>query len=147
MCPSRRIVTWIVAAIVVFGLPLGYYNFILDWQGKPYCHAQIVLALENWIERNANDSRSRTSPFPNVGGVARDSLDAIREEMENNMDWAPREKGVRTIYLNCCDLFRLRRIAGSIYWFPLREPRTSRPGLPRRGGFCALAQRFANSAM
>jgi len=82
-------VKWIVAAIVLFALPLGYYNLILDWQGKPYCHAQIMLALENWIERNGNDSRSRTNPFPNVGGVGRDSLDAIREETENMMDWAP----------------------------------------------------------
>ncbi|HEV2971235.1 MAG TPA: hypothetical protein VGY55_14770 [Pirellulales bacterium] len=80
---------WIVAAVLVIGLPLGYYNFILDWQGKPYCHAQIMLAFENWIVRNGKDSTTRTNEFPNVGGVGRNSLNAIREEMEGSMDWAP----------------------------------------------------------
>ena len=84
-----RAARWsIVAAVVLVGLALGFYNFILDWQDKPYCHKQITMSLDMWMQQRGMDFQNRTGPFPNVGGTGKDSLAVIHTEMNDHMEWA-----------------------------------------------------------
>ena len=73
-------------AIVVV-MALGYYRFILDWEGRPFCHKQFMLAFKTWMQDNGMDANSGKNPFPNVNGRGKDSLAAIREYMGDYMGW------------------------------------------------------------
>ena len=79
-----RSTRWIILALVVLvGFPLGYYNFLLDWQGRPFCHKQIMFGFKNWM----TDPKNSTNTFPNVGGASQDSLAAINDNM-NSTNWS-----------------------------------------------------------
>jgi hypothetical protein len=75
-----------LAALI--GLPLGYYQFVLDWEGRPFCHKQIMFAFMTWMDDQGMDIDSNTNLFPNVNGVGRDSLAAISDGMNGQMVWA-----------------------------------------------------------
>src|SRR5580658_7834702 len=70
------------------GSALIYYNFILDWDGKPFCHKQIYTAFVLSMHEAGYDIAHDPKPFPNVKGIGRDSLATIHEGMGNYMDWA-----------------------------------------------------------
>lgn len=70
------------------GLSLVWHQFFLDWDGKPFCHKQIFGAFMNWSEGNGSDINSRAKPFPNVHGQGKESLAAIRDAFDGEMDWA-----------------------------------------------------------
>lgn len=77
-----RSIRWgLIALGILVGLSLCYYWFVLDWQGRPFCHKQIMMSLLTWIDDH------KTNAFPNVRGMSRDSLAAITEEM-NGTAWA-----------------------------------------------------------
>ncbi len=80
---------WVLASALALLLlaPLVYYFLILDWHGRPYCHKQIMLSLKVWMDDEGKNMNSGTNAFPNVGGVGKDSMEAIHEEM-GTMDWA-----------------------------------------------------------
>lgn len=67
--------------------PPTYYFLILDWSGRPFCHKQIMLSLRLWMDDRSKNTNDSLNVFPNVGGVSKDSLETIREEM-GTMDWA-----------------------------------------------------------
>ena len=80
---------WIAGVLAIMvGLCLGYYNFILDWQGRPFCHKQIMFAFSSWMGTDGVDISSKTNAFPNVNGASQESLASIRDEMNGYMDWA-----------------------------------------------------------
>ena len=90
----KRVILWsagaLLALLAVVGLVLvlARSEFLLDWEGRPYCHKGIMFGFKIWMEENGLDMNSNTNAFPNVGGVGRDSLAAIREGMGGHMDWA-----------------------------------------------------------
>jgi hypothetical protein len=69
--------------VALLSLPLGYYFFIVDWQGRPYCHRQIEGALQQWMLEVG-----KTNTFPNIGGLSRDSLAVAGQFMGGPLDWA-----------------------------------------------------------
>ena len=73
---------------VIVALCFAYYFLLLDWQGRPFCHRQIMLAFKTWMQDNGMDINSNTNPFPNVRGGSRDSLAAINGGMNGYMKWA-----------------------------------------------------------
>ncbi len=79
----------VVFLALLVALPFGFYNFVLDWHDKPFCHKQIFLALITWTMKNEPEVADGTRFFPNLGGVGRDSLAAIHREMADSMEWAP----------------------------------------------------------
>jgi hypothetical protein len=88
MRPKHVVLTAAGALFVLVALALIYYHFILDWEGRPYCHKQVLSAFKMWMQDNGMDINSDTNPFPNVNGVGKDSLASINEEMNGHMDWA-----------------------------------------------------------
>lgn len=85
---AKRLVLWIGgAAAVVLGLALGYYFFILDWHGRPFCHKQIMFGFLNAMHPSGGDLTNSKEPFPNVRGLSQASLGAIREDMGSYMAW------------------------------------------------------------
>lgn len=93
----KRIILWLGGTLALLaGLAFGSYHFILDWQGRLYCHKQIMFAFHLWMLDQGLDSDSNTNSFPNVNGVGRDSLATIRDYMNGygDMDWA---KGYRYV--------------------------------------------------
>ncbi len=70
-----------IALAVLIGTPILYYNFIFDWQGRPFCHKQIMLGLLTWTHDGP------TKVLPNVNGTSRDSILAFKEEMAGT-NWA-----------------------------------------------------------
>jgi len=83
---STRI-RWLVVVLVLISLPIVYYNFILDWQNKPFCHKQFLIAFQTWFAINGKDPDGQNNEYPNVGGNSSDSLNVIRKEMGDYMDW------------------------------------------------------------
>jgi hypothetical protein len=85
----KRVILWIAGTLAVLvGLALGYYNFILDWEGRPFCHKQITLAFVCSMHDPGINFANDPKPFPNVKGVGPDSLATIRDGMNGYMDWA-----------------------------------------------------------
>jgi hypothetical protein len=84
-----RPIRWLVVTLaVLLGLSLGFYYFILDWHDKPFCHKQVMLVIQSWMDANGMRSTTLNNPFPNVGGVGQDSLAEIHTEMGEDMAWA-----------------------------------------------------------
>ncbi|MEI8289426.1 MAG: hypothetical protein WCH99_08120 [Verrucomicrobiota bacterium] len=85
----KRVIIWIVVTLILLiGLVLGYDHFILDLEGKPYCHKQIMFAFMNWMTDQDMDINSGTNNFPNVNGIGRDSLATISNGLAGQMEWA-----------------------------------------------------------
>jgi hypothetical protein len=84
---SRRIRTNLLIVAVSVGLALIFYNFILDWHGRPSCHSALGLSLKVWMADKGLDPNSNTNYFPNVRGLSMDSMLSMREEM-NGTNWA-----------------------------------------------------------
>jgi hypothetical protein len=85
----KRLILWGAGILAVLvGLALSYYHFILDWEGRPFCHKQVMFAFMNWMGDHGMDINSHTNTFPNVNGVGRDSLATISEGMNGHMNWA-----------------------------------------------------------
>jgi hypothetical protein len=80
------------AAFVYIVLGVAYYYFILDREGRPYCHKQFYLAFKTWM-----DDRS-TNAFPNTVGRSADSLAEIQEEMGGSTNWAAHYRYVPGLY-------------------------------------------------
>lgn len=79
----KRALIWLgglVATLVMLGA--GYFCFILDWSGRPFCHKQYNLAFRIWMDERG------TNAFPNINGLSADSLMAIREEMGGGTRWS-----------------------------------------------------------
>lgn len=79
---------WLLALGLVVGAPFIYYNFILDWNDKPYCHTALFLAFHSWVEGNKLDWYNSTARYPNVRGRSADSLAVIHRQMDEDMEWA-----------------------------------------------------------
>jgi len=79
----KRSIRWLIVALVVFVCaPIFFYNFIiLDWNGRPYCHKQVMSSFLSWMSDKESNTNGAANEFPNVGGISRDSLAAINEEM------------------------------------------------------------------
>jgi hypothetical protein len=93
----KPVILWVVGTLaVLIALLVGCYRFILDWEGKPYCHKAIMGAFMVWMAdhgTNVNGHKddhgdSGKGIFPNVGGSSSDSLATIRDQMGGDMDWA-----------------------------------------------------------
>src|SRR5579871_5643589 len=83
-----RTIRWLIATLAILvSASLGYYYFILEWHDKPFCHRQVMLSLHLWIARGGKDLATRDNPFPNTGGIGRDSLASIHAEMGEHMEW------------------------------------------------------------
>ncbi len=79
----KRVILVIVAVpLALIAAVVCWYFFVLDWQGRPFCHKQIYTAFRLWMDDQ------KTNAFPNVAGSSRLSLEAIREEMGGSMKWA-----------------------------------------------------------
>lgn len=79
----KRTMLWIGDPVAVLAtLVLGYYFFILDWSGRPFCHKQYYFGFRIWMDDH------KTNSFPNVGGASSDSLMAIREEKGGGTRWS-----------------------------------------------------------
>ena len=64
---TKPVVLWIGGTFaVLIGLAVGYYNFILDWQGRPFCHKQIMFGFLNVMHPSGGDILHDPKPFPNV---------------------------------------------------------------------------------
>lgn len=84
----KRLIGWGAGVLLaMIGLALGYYFFILDWQGRPFCHKQIMFAFLNLMHPGGGDLTHASEPFPNVRGSSLESLAATSEGMNNFMVW------------------------------------------------------------
>lgn len=81
---------WVLASTLTLLviMPPVYYFLILDWQGRPYCHKQIMLGLRVWAQDNGMEARDGRNVFPNVRGLGKDSLKVIHEAMGGSVDWS-----------------------------------------------------------
>jgi hypothetical protein len=85
----KRTILWIAGtSVILIGLALGYHRFVLDWNGRPCCHAQIVLAFTSAMHEPGVNFANDPKPFPNVKGLSQDSLATLRDGMGGYMDWA-----------------------------------------------------------
>jgi hypothetical protein len=85
---TRRTILWIAGTIAVLvGSALGYYHFILDWEGRPMCHKQIMLSLLTVMHPSGGDITNDRQPFPNVKGLSQDSLATLNDAMAGHMAW------------------------------------------------------------
>ena len=82
-----RGIRWVIAVAVLIGLPIGYYNFILDWSNGLHCHKQFMLAFLGWMDRNGKHPDQGNNEFPNVGGVSQTSVNAVSRDMADQMEW------------------------------------------------------------
>lgn len=86
---SKHVILWSAGVFaVLIGLVFAYYRFIVDWEGRSFCHKQVMSAFMNWMSDHGMDINSHTNNFPNVKGVGRDSLAAIHKSMNGHMGWA-----------------------------------------------------------
>src|SRR5436189_6324450 len=68
---AKRLALWIGGAFAVFlGLALCYYLFILDWQGRPFCHKQLMFGFLDVMHPSGGDLTNAKEPFPNVKGLS-----------------------------------------------------------------------------
>ena len=66
---------WVLGMLVVLvGLAIGYYKFVLDWDGEPYCHSLIMLGFLNEMHPSGGEILNDAESFPNVRGSSHDSL-------------------------------------------------------------------------
>jgi hypothetical protein len=89
--PSKRITFWSAGGLAVLflvGLAFGYRYLILDLEGKPFCHKQVMMAFITSMHAPEANLANDPQPFPNVNGVGRDSLAMISEGMNGEMEWA-----------------------------------------------------------
>jgi hypothetical protein len=85
---SKPVILWVAGIIaMLIGLAFGSYFFILDWNGRPFCHKQIMLSLMSVMHTSSGDILNDPKPFPNVKGLSQDSLAANRESMGSYMAW------------------------------------------------------------
>ena len=85
---KRKVIRWAIITVGVLVLiPVVYFGLILDWQGRPFCHKQILLGLLTWSDE------AHTKAFPNVRGLSWDSILAFQEEMAGT-NWARHYKYV-----------------------------------------------------
>lgn len=84
----KRIVRWAVGTLTfLVALVFLWYQFFLDWDGKPFCHKQVWGVLINWSQANGTEINSVANPFPNVHGRSNESLDTIRDLLGVEIDW------------------------------------------------------------
>jgi hypothetical protein len=84
----KRVILWSAGTLAIFiGLAVGFYIFILDWNGRPFCHKQIMFGFMNVMHPSAGDMLNDTQPFPNVKGLSQDSLATIRDGVGGYMAW------------------------------------------------------------
>ena len=84
----QRVILWIAGIFaVLIGLVFGFYGFIVDWQGQPYCHAAIMLAFTKSMHESGVNFANDSQPFPNVNGRSRESLAALRDGMDGYRQW------------------------------------------------------------
>jgi hypothetical protein len=85
---KKRVILWVGGTLAVLvGLAFGCYNFVLDWQGRPFCHKQIMLSFLAVMYPSGGDLTNDRQPFPNVKGLSQDSLAAISDSMAGYMAW------------------------------------------------------------
>jgi hypothetical protein len=72
---------------VLMGVAFGYYHFILDWDGRPFCHKQIMMGLLIVMHPSGGEIVNDPKPFPNVKGLSQDSLATISDNMGSYMAW------------------------------------------------------------
>lgn len=75
------------ALVVVAVLAIGFYFFILDWDGRPFCHKQVYAGMSMWVKYGGEREGSETNGFPNIGGESVGSLAAINEYMGRQTNW------------------------------------------------------------
>ena len=86
---AKRSMVWIGGLLVALvGLVFGYYHFILDWEGQPFCHKQVLFGFRSWMGDNGMDNNSHTNVFPNAKGIGPVSLAAISSGMGGYLTWA-----------------------------------------------------------
>jgi hypothetical protein len=73
--------------VLIVALPFSYSHFILDWQGRPFCHKVVESGFKMWMGDQGLDFNSNTNAFPNVDGRSWQSLAAIQKQM-NGTNWA-----------------------------------------------------------
>jgi hypothetical protein len=79
----KRTMVWIGIPVAVLAtLVAGFYYFILDWSGRPFCHKQHYLGFQIWMEEHKTDA------FPNDSGLSSNSLMAIRDGMGGGTLWS-----------------------------------------------------------
>jgi hypothetical protein len=84
---AKRIILWIGGLFAVLvGLAIGYYNLILDWEGRPSCHKNIMGAFLMWMDEQGMDVDNETNVFPNIEGRGWDSLTVISDAMGGSME-------------------------------------------------------------
>src|SRR4051794_29242658 len=84
----KRVALWVLVTFAVLvGLALVYYRFILDWQGRPVCHKQIMMGFLLVLHPSGGDITNDKKPFPNVEGSSQASLATIGDSMAGNMAW------------------------------------------------------------
>lgn len=82
----NRIIPWAGGTLALLaGLALGYYHFILDWEGRPVCHKGIFFAFYTWMDENGKDPSTLTNAFPNINGVGADSFATLSNGMGSQM--------------------------------------------------------------
>jgi hypothetical protein len=87
----RRVILGIGGSFALLGgLIFGFYHFILDWEGRPYCHKQIMFAFFHWMDDQGMPMNSDTNAFPNISGKSAASLAPISKLIGNPVDWAAR---------------------------------------------------------
>ena len=85
---TKRVMSWIGGtSAVLVGLAFGYYNFILDWQGRPFCHKQFMFGFLEVMHPSGGDILDDPRPFPNANGLSQVSLAAISENMGGYTVW------------------------------------------------------------
>jgi hypothetical protein len=84
----KHVIMWIAGTLaLLMGLALGYGRFILDWNGRPFCHKQIMFGFLNVMHTSGGDILNDPKPFPNVKGLSQESLATTRDFMGDEVAW------------------------------------------------------------
>lgn len=84
---KRAIATFAVVPGILVCLGLGFYYFILDWEGRPFCHKQIHLGMLMWMSDSGTNDASMASTFPNIKGGSYESLLTMSNEFVRIEKW------------------------------------------------------------
>ena len=85
---TKRVILWIGGTFAVLvGSASSYYHFILDWEGRPFCHKQIMFGLLTVMHPLGGNITNDRQPFPNVKGSGQDSLAITADAMAGYMRW------------------------------------------------------------
>jgi len=82
---KRKILRWsagILATLVCASFVYG--RFILDWNGRPFCHRVIEGEFTQLMHPQGGDITQDPKPYPNVKGLSQDSLATVN----GCKDWA-----------------------------------------------------------